>query len=153
MPKIIGSFDCYFCPLLVHTCYLECHSLSSKCFSSHQAALLTKLTFYACISSELLAPLWFSDVVHNAQRWILKARVGKKFCRVHLTLNQKKSSGWMVFQTASATQKRSKNGGQITTIIKDTKRGNSQTRKQNLSISIDTPGLQLKLGMSKSLVL
>ena len=40
---------------------------------------------------------------------------------VHLKLKNFTSWGWRAFQTESATQKRSKIGGQITTIIKDTK--------------------------------
>ena len=105
--SIVGSYLLFRMPF----------AFIKRCFSSLQAALLTKLTFYARISSESLAPLWFNDVVHNAERWILKARVGKKFCRVRLKLKKTKTSGWMAFQTVSATQKWSTNGGQMTAIM------------------------------------
>ena len=57
-------------------------------FFNFKTALLIKLAFYARISSESIAPLWFSDVVHNAKRWILKTRVGKS--SQEFILNEKK---------------------------------------------------------------
>ena len=88
--EIIGQVDLHICSLLGRTRCLECHSPSWNSVSclfvvvvvvvvfNFKAALVIEFALYARISSELVAPLWVSDVVHNAKWWTLKVRVKKK---------------------------------------------------------------------------
>ena len=85
--------------------------------SNFKVALLIEITFYGRISSESVAPMWFSDVVHNTKCWILKTEVKNKtrqnkkqnknlkIYKFHLKLKNFTLWGWMVFQTESLNPK------------------------------------------------
>ena len=87
-------------------------------FFQFQGCFLIELACYACIISESVAPLWLSVSykTHNGGFWSEK-QTNLEFCRVQPKLNKNFTTwDWMV----SATQKQSKNGGQITLVILNT---------------------------------